>query len=60
MINDTTRKHPRTLDQAYPFGASYGCPVEHYRRPVNRWYDYMLAVIIGLVLAALLFFWLSY
>ena len=58
-MNDTSRRHPRTLDEAYPFGAEYGCSVEHYR-PVNRWYDYMLAIAIGLVLAALLFFWLSY
>ena len=59
MTNDTPRKHPRTLDEAYPFGAEYGCAVERYR-PVNRWYDYTLAVVIGLVLAALMFFWLSY
>ena len=58
-MNDTPRKHPRTLDEAYPFGASYGCSVEHYRRP-DRWYDYGLAILIGLVLAALMFFWLSY
>ena len=58
-MNETTRKHPRTLHEAYPFGASYGCAVERYR-PVNRWYDYVLAVVIGLMLAALMFFWLSY
>ena len=59
MINNTSRKHPRTLDEAYPYGARYGCSVERFR-PVNRWYDYVLAIMIGLVLAALLFFWLSY
>jgi hypothetical protein len=59
MINDTPRKYPRTLDEAYPFGARYGCAVEHYTRP-DRWYDYALAIVIGLVLAALMFFWLSY
>ena len=59
MINDTPRKHPRTLNEAYPFGPRYACAVEAYR-PVNRWYDYALAIVIGLVLAALMFFWLSY
>ena len=59
MINDTPRKHPRTLDEAYHFGPRYGCSVEHYTRP-DQWYDYALAIVIGLVLAALMFFWLSY
>jgi hypothetical protein len=58
-MNDTTRKHPRTLGEAYPSGALYGCAVERFK-PVNRWYDYVLAIMIGLALAALLFFWLSY
>jgi len=59
MTNNTPRKHPRTLGEAFPFGTSYGCAVEAYRRP-NRWYDYMLAIMIGVALAALLFFWLFY
>lgn len=58
-MNDTTRRHPRTLDEAYPFGARYGCAVERYRRRESL-ADWLLAIMIGLVLAALLFFWLSY
>ena len=58
-MNDTSRKHPRTLDQAYPFGPRYGCAVERYRRRESL-ADWLLAITIGLVLAALLFFWLSY
>jgi hypothetical protein len=32
-MNDTTRRHPRTLDEAFPSTASYACPVEAYKRP---------------------------
>ena len=30
----TTRRFPRTLDQAFNSGADYGCSITHYR---NRW-----------------------
>ena len=30
----TTRRFPRTLDQAFNSGADYGCSIVHYR---NRW-----------------------
>jgi type VI protein secretion system component VasF len=58
-MSDTTRKHPRTINEAYPYGARYGCAVERYRRRESL-ADWLLAIFIGLVLAALLFFWLSY
>jgi hypothetical protein len=58
-MNDTSRKHPRTLDEAYPFGARYSCSVERYRRRESL-ADWLLAIMIGVVLAALLFFWMSY
>jgi len=58
-MNDTSRRHPRTLDEAYPYGARYGCSVERYRRRESL-ADWLLAIMIGLVLAALLFLWLSY
>ena len=32
--NGTTRRFPRTLDQAFNFGADYGCSIVHYR---NHW-----------------------
>jgi len=58
-MNDTPRRHPRTLDEAYPFGPRYGCSVERYRRRESL-ADWLLAIFIGVALAALLFFWLSY
>ena len=58
-MNDTSRKHPRTLDQAYPFGTRYGCSVERFKRRESL-ADWLLAIFIGVALAALLFFWLSY
>ena len=58
-MNNTTRKHPRTLGEAYPFGAKYGCSVERFKRRESL-ADWLLAIMIGLALAALLFFWLSY
>ena len=33
-MNDTTRVFPRTLDQAFNYGADYGCSIVHYR---NHW-----------------------
>jgi hypothetical protein len=30
----TTRRFPRTLDQAFSSGADYGCAITHYK---NRW-----------------------
>jgi hypothetical protein len=29
----TTRRHPRSLNEAFPGTASYANPVEHYRAP---------------------------
>jgi len=43
-----TRKYPRTLDEAYPFGPEYGCSIEHYKP--GRIAD--IAVAIALVIGA--------
>ncbi len=53
----TTRKHPRTLDEAFPFGADYACAVT---RPGNRHEylaDWALAIIIAFCLAAAMVSW---
>jgi hypothetical protein len=53
-----TRKYPRTLDEAFPFGARSGCAIEKPRR--NEIYaDYLLAIAIGIFFAVILFIGLS-
>ena len=32
--NGTTKRFPRTLDQAFNHGADYGCAIVHYK---NHW-----------------------
>jgi hypothetical protein len=39
----TTRRHPRTLAQAFP--RDHACAVEHYRPPMGRLGDFVRAVI---------------
>ncbi len=47
---NTTRRYPRTLDDAFK-GADYADPIRRYRSPmVERVADVVLAVIIGLAL----------
>lgn len=45
-----TRKFSRTMDQAFPFGPSYGCAIEKPRRS-EIVADYALAIGIALALA---------
>lgn len=51
-----TRKYPRTLNEAFPNTADYACAVE---RPAESCADILLAVAIGIGLAALLIAWWS-
>ena len=30
-MNNTTRRYPRTLHEAFPADASYACAIEHHR-----------------------------
>lgn len=55
----TTRRHPRTLAEAWP--REHAAPIEHYRaRPrLERVAGALLAVAIGLGLAASLVQWWS-
>jgi hypothetical protein len=54
-IPTTTRRYPRTLDEAFPMGARYGSPIEGpYRRPLRvaplAW---VVAAVCVLLVAAL-------
>jgi hypothetical protein len=51
-----TRKYPRTLNEAFPNTADYACAVE---RPAESYAGVLLAVAIGVGLAALLVAWWS-
>jgi hypothetical protein len=48
-MTDTTRKHPRTLAQAFP--KDHAWPIEHYRAPFYRRAD---RLILALALVAAL------
>ena len=48
-----SRRYPRTLNEAFPRGAEYGCAIEK-PRPVA---DVSLAVVIGIALALALIAW---
>ncbi len=54
-----TRRFPRTLDEAFPRGASYGCAVERPEPTGERLAGVVLALTIGIGLAALLAAWWS-
>lgn len=46
-----TRRYPRTLSEAFPHGAEYGCAIE--RPAPNRYPRFVWAGIVVLVLLAL-------
>jgi hypothetical protein len=55
----TTRRHPRTLQEAFP-ADHWENAIARYRRPLaQRVADVLLAVALGLGLACTLFFSLS-
>ena len=45
-----TRKYSRTMDEAFPFGPSYGSAIEKPRK-TEQWLDYAAALVIGVLLA---------
>ena len=57
----TSRRYPRSLREAFPRDPDYATPIEHTRRTGRlEWVlDVGLAVMIGVVLAALLVAWWS-
>ena len=53
-----TRKYARTMNEAFPFGPAYGCAIEKPSKK-GKIAEYLLAVLIGVIYAALLFMELS-
>lgn len=42
-----TRKWPRTMNEAFPRSAEYGCAIEQpYRRSMRPWIKYAIAVMV--------------
>jgi hypothetical protein len=58
-VNDTTRRYPRTLNEAFTKTAEYGSSIERHT-PISTLADYALAVAIGLIGAVFFFYWLSW
>lgn len=57
-MNTTTRRHPRTLQAAFP--KDYAGWISHHKRPITeRIADVVLATIIGSALAAVLVHWIA-
>lgn len=48
-MNNTTRKYPRTINEAFPSGTEYANSVEHYRRSDTS--GVTIVLIIGVVVA---------
>lgn len=55
----SAHKFARTLDEAFPYGAEYGCAVTRYESIAGRWAGYALAILISVLLAAWLVKWWS-
>ena len=54
-----TRSYPRTLDEAFPRGMTYGCALERPDAAGERMAGVVLAVLIGIGLACALVHWWS-
>lgn len=54
-----TRRYPRTLDEAFPRGAAYGCALTRPEARGEKLAGVALAVTIGVCLAAALVNWWS-
>lgn len=59
-MNTTTKKYARTMNEAFPYGVDYATAIERYETPKwEKWADIVLAVCIGLVLAAFAYHWFA-
>ena len=58
-MNDTTRRFPRTLQQAFPRDREWAYPIKRYSRRTEQVGSVLLAVAIGLGLALALVHWWS-
>lgn len=54
-----TRRYPRTLDEAFPHGASYGCALTRPETRGEKLAGVALALVIGVCLAGALVQWWS-
>jgi len=54
----TTRKFSRTMSEAFPNTAHYACSIERVRR-YEEAFGFVLATVIGVVLAGVLVIWWS-
>lgn len=59
MTTLNTRRYPRTLDEAFPHGAAYGCALTRPETRGEKLAGFALAAIIGICLAAALVNWWS-
>ena len=54
-----TRKYPRTMDEAFPHGAEYGCAIERPETSGEKLAGIVLAIVIGICLSGVLVQWWS-
>lgn len=54
-----TRKYPRTMDEAFPHGAEYGCAIERPETSGEKLAGIALAIVIGVCLSGVLVQWWS-
>ena len=53
-MNHTTKRFPRTLDEAFNHGADYGCSITHYRNQLSRLTTWLLLCgLAGIFIVAL-------
>jgi len=53
-LNSTVRTFPRTLDEAFPDGADYGCAIVHYRNPIDGIFRWSFGAALAAAVIALL------
>jgi len=58
METDTTRRYPRTLNEAFPGGTEYANAIERYRRTDTSGIV-IVAVVAAPIVCALIGFWLG-
>lgn len=54
-----TRRYPRTLDEAFPRGMTYGCAIERPETSGEKLAGIVLAIVIGICLSGVLVQWWS-
>lgn len=57
-VNTTVRKYPRTLNEAFGFGAEYSCAITVYRNPMSK-VTYWAIVVVAAIFAYGLLAWMA-